>query len=153
MVRINWDNRFLALFVGLIILFVLVVSWVIFNENKLTANASLPPASVAPTAYSTATQASGNQASSKPYAPAQSPDSTKQMYVRMQQPVVVTKLSSQHSSDQNYNIGYEWAAEYKITSLDQCKVLSAEYLNGCHAYIEVKHYVNNTDPSMNTPKY
>lgn len=146
MIRVNWDNRFLALFVVLIILFVLVVSWVIYKENKMTATASTPTTAIANKTYAPAMV-------SKPYAPAQSPETTKQMYVRTQQPVVVTKLSSQHSSDQNYNIGYEWASEYKITSPEQCKVLSAEYLNGCHAYIEVKSYVSNTDPSINTPKY
>ncbi len=149
MIRSNWDNRFLGMFVALIIIFVLVVSGVIFHENDLTAHASLPT-SVSSTMP---TQNNANPAMTTVYAPAQSPQTTRQMYVRMQQPVVVTKLSSAHSMDQNYNIGYEWASEYKISSTDQCKVLSAEYLSGCNAYIEVKNYINSTDPSGNAARH
>lgn len=148
MIRSHWDNRFLGMFVAVIIMFVLVVSWVIFHENSLTAQASLP----VPTSPTMPAQQSTLPATTTQYAPAQSPQTTRQMYVRMQQPVVVTKLSSAHSTDQNYNIGYEWASEYKISSTDQCKVLSAEYLSGCHAYIEVKNYVNSTDPSANAAR-
>ena len=153
MITTNWDNRFLGMFIVFIIFFVLVVSWIISHENDMTNKSSLSnapsssiPIGVQPTYIS-------KQPINAQYAPAQSPESTKQMFVRMQQPVVVTQLASTNttnSSDQNYNIGYEWANNYQIMSMEQCEELSAEYLNGCHAYIEVKRYVNSTDQNVST---
>lgn len=156
MITTNWDNRFLGMFIVLIIFFVLVVSWIISHENDMTNKSSL---SNAPSSSSLPIGVQPTYISKQPinaqYAPAQSPESTKQMFVRMQQPVVVTQLASTNttnSSDQNYNIGYEWANNYQIMSMEQCEELSAEYLNGCHAYIEVKRYVNSTEQNISTVK-
>lgn len=156
MITTSWDNRFLGMFILLIIFFVLVVSWIIFQENNRTNQSSLSNSSSSntildpQTTYTAKAPISSKQSISSQYAPAQSPESTKLMVVRMQQPVVVAQSASTNSSDQNYNIGYEWANNYQIVSMDQCKVLSTDYLSGCHAYIEVKRYVNNTDPNANT---
>ncbi|XID75637.1 hypothetical protein ACF3NA_03610 [Alkanindiges sp. WGS2144] len=140
------NNPILILLIGLSILFVLLAGWVIIRESRMTAalpllpvnNTTVPAVKPAPRAMD--------------YAPSRAPETTKQMYVRMQQPVVVNKLSPENSTDQKYNMGYEWASGQKLNNSDQCKMLSAEYISGCQAYIEVKHYVHHTDPSMNTPR-
>lgn len=156
MVTTNWDNRFLAMFIVLIIFFVLVVSWIISHENDMTSKASLSnaPSNISPTSNQSTYNA--KLPTTGQYAPAQSPETTKQLFIRMQQPVVVTQLASTStttSSDQNYNIGYEWANNYQIMSTEQCKELSAEYLSGCYAFIEVKRYVNSADQHATPFKY
>ncbi len=151
MITTNWDNRFLGMFIVLIIFFVLVVSWIISHENTMTNKSSLSNASLS-IPIGVQPNYTAKQPINSQYAPAQSPETTKQMFIRMQQPVVLTQLASTNttnSSDQNYNIGYEWANTYQIVSMDQCKELSVEYISGCHAYIEVKRYVNSTDQNAN----
>lgn len=152
MITTNWDNRFLGMFIVLIIFFVLVVSWIISHENTMTNKSSLSNASLNSIPSGVQPTYIAKQPINSQYAPAQSPETTKQMFIRMQQPVVLTQLTSTNttnSSDQNYNIGYEWANTYQIASMDQCKELSVEYISGCHAYIEVKRYVNSADQNAN----
>ncbi|RYY78576.1 MAG: hypothetical protein EOO69_10245 [Moraxellaceae bacterium] len=147
MTKLKWNNRFLAVLIALIVLFTVVVGWIIMRENTVTASASyvshLPINHVF----------SQGQPSTTVYAPSRAPFSTKQMYTHMQQASIERALTSEQSADQNYNMGYAWANEQKISTKEQCRMLSAEYLSGCHAYLEVKNYVNQIDVNPNTPRY
>ncbi|TEU30374.1 hypothetical protein [Alkanindiges illinoisensis] len=148
MIKLKWNNRFLAVLITLIVLFVAVVGWIIVRENTVTSSASYVSHSPINHVFNKV------QPPATPvYAPSRAPDSAKQMYAHMQNTSAAHPLSSQSSADQNYNMGYEWANEQKISTSEQCRMLSTEYLSGCHAYLEVKNYVNQTDVNPNTPRY
>jgi hypothetical protein len=147
MIRLQWNNRFLVALVSLIITFIAVVGWIIVRENTVTSSASyvthLPINHVFNQTESPVTI----------YAPSRAPESTKQIYAHIQEANEANQLVSEQNADQNYNMGYAWANEQKISTTEQCKMLSTEYLSGCYAYLEVKNYVNQTDASFNTPRY
>lgn len=147
MLKMEWNNRFLAALITLIIVFVAVVGWIIVRENTVTSSAAYVSHSPINHVF--------NQAPSKPtvYAPSQAPASTRQMYAHMQRSSAAQPQTYAHHADQHYNMGYAWASDQKIVSSEQCNMLSSEYVSGCRAYLEVKHYVNQTDVSANTPRY
>ncbi|ONG38660.1 hypothetical protein BKE30_12060 [Alkanindiges hydrocarboniclasticus] len=147
MIKLKWNNRFLAALITLIVLFTAVVGWIIIRENTVTSTASYVSHSPINHVFNTAPPPVTT------YAPSRAPQSAKQMYAHMQQTNAARPLSSEHSADQNYNMGYAWANDQKISNPEQCKMLSTEYLSGCLAYLEVKNYVNQTDTNPNTPRY
>lgn len=148
MIKLKWNNRFLAALITLIVLFTAVVGWIIVRENTVTSSASYVSHSPINHVFNKAPQPVTTV-----YAPSRAPASAKQMYAHMQGTNAARSLSSESTADQNYNMGYAWANDQKISTPEQCRMLSAEYLSGCHAYLEVKNYVNQTDVNPNTPRY
>lgn len=147
MTTLKWKNRFLAALIALIVVFVAVVGWIVIRENTITSAASdISPPRI--NAVSTNTPAPPPA-----YAPSRAPASTKQMYARMQSSSAAAPLSAKPSADQNYNVGYTWASDQKISSAEQCRILSTEYISGCHAYLEVKNYINQAEVNPNAPRY
>lgn len=145
MIKIDWNNRFLIGLLALLIVFILVVGWIIVRETS--ASSAVTYRTITPSGSANRPVSSGSE-----YSPSRAPDSAKQMYVHMQETATTDKVTPETGADQNYNAGYQWATSQQITSSDQCKSLQAEYQSGCRAYLEVKHYVSQTDRSFGAPR-
>lgn len=146
MIKIDWNNRFLMGLLALLVVFIIVVGWIIVRET--TASSAVAYRTSTPSASSANRPAS----SSLGYSPSRAPESAKQMYVHMQETATSDKVTPETGADQNYNAGYQWATAQQISRSDQCKQLQAEYQSGCRAYLEVKHYISQTDRSFGAPR-
>lgn len=146
MIKIDWNNRFLMALLALLIVFIGVVGWIIVRETNASS------AVVYPISSSSERSSNRSASSSAVYSPSRASDSAKQMYVHMQETMTSDKVTPDTGAEQNYNAGYQWATAQHVTNSDQCRQLQAEYQSGCRAYLEVTHYVNQTDRSFGAPR-
>ena len=149
MIRLIWLDRFLAFLFLILILFVVTMGWIISSEHKLTSDFAHDTLekSIRVTKSSTV----------KPYSPAPATASSdvRSMfnYVQAKQGTrngetlneEVLEVASSSSDD---SVGYQWAATHGVTQASECDVLSSEYIDGCHNFVEVNQYVRKTEPSF-----
>lgn len=147
MIRLVWLNRFLALLVFLLFFFVMTVGSVIVNETSRSSQQSFVK-SDAPQMI----EVPHKTKTSSQYipAPASASLAVKKVYNhidnRNKQEVYVQPNSNQANT---FNEGYDWAMSHTVKQLSQCEHLSDASFEGCRSFVEVNHYVRQTQSNLN----
>lgn len=153
MIRLAWLNRFLTLLVFLLFFFVMTVGSIIVSETSRSSQSTFFDTSMGDQVKVITPARSSPAHTSDQYkpAPASASVTMKQLYHRMNNQqdshVYIQPASSSQSS--NFDEGYDWAVSHKVKQLSQCSHFADESFEGCKSFVEVSHYVKQTQSNLN----